>query len=275
MDEERSVAIDDSPLTLIKEGIDQIVLPKFSINTIKLNSLNYVDASQVPSNNFSIQTLSETCIDKNNRKIIIKELQSRRYNANINGVDYNFSKDLIVEKLSPETYDLCITIEDEDFEQCHEITINAEEPLAGKISLVKNKVAVDIEQGSAPFRVVKNGEVVMITDQKHFKVDVVHGDQIDVNSKVDCQGLLSKKIDLFENVNAYPNPSKGVFDIYISTDVENVDLRIYNMYSQLISTNTYPVNGGKVHVDISKKPRGVYFVQVGSTKPVTVKVVKY
>jgi hypothetical protein len=274
MDEERTVPFDVSPLTLVNEGIDQIILPKFSINTITLNSLNIIPSTEIPANNFKIQTVSETCMNKNNGKIIVEAIQNRNYNISLDGIDYSFTNNLTIENLNPGNYNVCITINGEEFEQCFDVIVDGGASISGKMSIVKNKVVVDIEEGSGPYSVYKNGKVLMTTYEKHFELTVDHEDQIEVKGKADCQGVLSKSINMLKNIKAYPNPTRGMFDIYIPADMENVDLKVYNIYSQLISNKQYPITGGKVNVDISDKPLGVYFVQVGSKEVVTIKIIK-
>ena len=97
---------------------------------------------------------------------------------------------------------------------------------------------------------------------------------IEVKSKSACQGVLSKTIDLLENVRAYPNPSKGNFEIFVSNNIKNIDLEIYNVRSQLVEKGAYKVTNGRLNLDISNVPNGVYIVKMNIDKPVFVKLIK-
>ena len=234
----------------------------------------YPDYAAIGSSPINVHTLSETCVDKDNGQIVIEVIGSDSYKATLNEVEYDFTSNLTIENLTPGVYNLCVVKNGETTKQCYELTVNESKPLAGKMTVAKNKVAVDIEQGSAPFSLIKNGKLVMITNQTHFEIDVHHGDQIEVKSAVSCQGLLAEKINMLQDVKAYPNPSKGIFDVYIPTDKKQINIEVYTMYSQLISTKTYNVIGGKVHIDIANKAPGVYIVKVPEMEGVIIKVVK-
>jgi hypothetical protein len=228
----------------------------------------------LPFDNFTIETIGETCLDKNNGKIIIKAQKNYNYSTIINGVTYNFTSDTEIEDLTPGTYDFCILVEGEAYEQCYSITIEQGKSIAGKASVVSNKVSIDITQGTAPFDVFVNGNLVLQTKAPSFLIDVNHGDLVQVKSDVACEGTFSKNIDLFESIVAYPNPTKGSFEITLPTSQKQVIVEIYNMQSQLISNKTYPVNFGKVQLDIQEKPTGVYFAKIQLNKPVVIKIIK-
>jgi hypothetical protein len=49
---------------------------------------------------------------------------------------------------------------------------------------------------------------------------------------------------------------------------------MYNIQSQLINQRSYPVNYGKVNIDISNQPTGIYVAKVQLDKPVTLKIIK-
>ncbi|TNJ44959.1 T9SS type A sorting domain-containing protein [Tamlana fucoidanivorans] len=272
VDEERAVPYNDSPLSLIKEGTGQIILPKLSINTIALSGVDFTEV--LPSNNFNIETISETCTGRNNGKLIINTLRTRNYSVQIAGLDYSFTKDITIENLNPGNYSFCITVDGEDFKQCFSLEIESGNSISGKIAQNKDKATITIESGEGPYVVIKNGNLLMTTNQKYIEIDVAHGDEIDVKAKADCQGKLSKKINMLENILAYPNPSKGVFDIYIPNDFKEVSLHMFNVYGQLISNQVHTVKEGRVHIDISNKPAGIYFVKVGLENKATVKIIK-
>jgi len=272
MDEERAIAYNETPLSLIKEGKDQVMLPKFSINTIELNTID--TSGELPANNFTVQTTSESCAGKNNGKLTVNALIQKNYKLKFDGKDYDFTKAIDIENLTPKIYEFCITINGEDYEQCYNVTIDSGNSLYGKIALNKDKAAITIQGGSAPYFLFKNGDLIMTTHQKQLELDVTHGDQIDVKAKEACQGVLSKKINMLENILAYPNPSQGKFDIFIPKKLTNVSLQLFNLYGQLISNRSYRVVGGKVHLDISDKPSGVYFVKLGLNSESLIKIIK-
>ena len=192
-----------------------------------------------------------------------------------NGKEYNFTNELTIENLKSGNHTICITIKGETYKQCFDFVIESVTTISGKISLVKNKAVVHINEGSGPYFVYKNNEVFMSTNQKYFELSVGQGDQIQVKGKANCQGVLSKNIDLFEATNVYPNPTTGKFNINIPTAIDAIQVKVYNSYSQLIVNKLFTVIGGVVQVDISNKPSGVYYVKLGAKELGTIKIVKY
>ena len=65
------------------------------------------------------------------------------------------------------------------------------------------------------------------------------------------------------NAVLYPNPSNGVFRIKTSSD-ENIVISVFNVNGVLVYRNEHYCNDGIV--DISKQPKGIYFVKVNSAQ---------
>ncbi|GAA4814936.1 BNR-4 repeat-containing protein [Litoribaculum gwangyangense] len=236
--------------------------------------LDIVTKDPTASNNFTIQAVGETCANKNNGKLIINGEASHDYTTTINGVEYNFNEDTIIEDLTPGTYEFCIEVVGKNFSHCYEVTIESGVNLTGKIQVSKKTASISVNSGTAPYSVIKNGTELFQTYQTNFSVAINHGDEIMVKSKEACQGLMSKTINLLEDIKAYPNPSDGIFELYIPTGIETIDFEVYNIHSQLITINTNKVNDGKVRIDIADKPKGIYFVKLNSEKPVFIKLIK-
>ncbi|GAA4814948.1 hypothetical protein GCM10023330_23520 [Litoribaculum gwangyangense] len=230
---------------------------------------------ELPVNSFNIETVGETCIDKQNGKVVITANATLNYIATLNGETYNFTDTSTIENLSPGTYDLCITVDGEDFEQCYQITIEGGVSLTGKIELVKKSAQVSVEKGLAPYKVYKNGKQVLETYQSNFNLEVAHGDNIEVTSKDACQGKISKTISLLDAIKAYPNPSAGIFEIFVPNDLKLVDVEVYNIHSQLMVSKRYPLNSEKLVLNIEDKPNGIYFARLNLENPVFIKLIKY
>ena len=72
----------------------------------------------------------------------------------------------------------------------------------------------------------------------------------------------------------YPNPTKGLSNISLPISEKKVVIELFNIHSQLISSKVYPVNYGKVQLNLEEQPTGVYIAKVLLAIPVTLKVVK-
>ena len=107
-----------------------------------------------------------------------------------------------------------------------------------------------------------------------FDLAINPGDIIDVKSSIECEGIYSKTIDLFDAVVAYPNPTSGKIQVAIPIVQKEVLIEMYNYTSQLISAKTYTIQYGKVSIDLSDKPRGLYMAKIYLDKPVNIKIIK-
>lgn len=224
----------------------------------------------LPANNFTIETISETCPDKNNGQILISAQENYTYNVILNGATANLQNN----GLNPGSYEVCIGVSGEDYEQCFVVEINEGTTISGKVAVAAGKASIEIEQGTAPFTVFVNNKIILETASPVFNVNVAHGDKIEVKSNVVCEGVFSKSINLFNDVIAYPNPTKGNFEITVPISNNNVKIEIYNMQSQLISAKNYTINNGKVQLDIKNNAQGVYFAKVYLDKPVMLKIIR-
>ena len=268
----------------------QIAINLISARKIRLNILSMLSGQEFESgsisefkamptlelapDNFTIQAIGETCKDKNNGQLIINAEATHNYIASISDKDYEFTKTLTIVDLQPGAYDLCIEIEGKSIKQCYNIAMAAGESLSGKINVNKKHAGISVTSGTGPYKVIKNGELAYETNQSNFSIEINQGDHIQVQGKDACQGELLKTISLLDEIKAYPNPSKGLFEFYVPDNLERIDLEVYNAQSQIIVSKTYNVKLGRVQLNIEGYPNGVYFLKVNSINPVFVKIIK-
>lgn len=244
-------------------------------NTTAGAPVNTVGCFTLSANNFTIEILSETCPNKNNGQIIIvAQNTSYTYSVTINGILYNFSDTVTVSALNPETYDFCISVDNQEYSQCFTVVIDGGTTVEGKATVSSNKVTVNINKGTAPFNVFVNGKEVLSTISQSFDVSVIHGDLIEVKTAVSCEGVFAKKIELFDIIKAYPNPTNGLFKIGFPVSQKEVVIELYSIHSQLVSVKTYPIIYGKVQLTLENQPTGLYFAKIHLDKPVVIKILK-
>lgn len=75
-------------------------------------------------------------------------------------------------------------------------------------------------------------------------------------------------------VRAFPNPTSGQFDIILSTNEDSESMAIYTVGGKLIFKSVYPVENGKVRLDLSNEPSGVYLIKIQSCPDKTVRIIK-
>ncbi|MBB1489830.1 hypothetical protein H4O21_24810, partial [Oceanospirillum sp. D5] len=110
----------------------------------------------VAPDNFTIETIDETCQGKNGQ-IKIDTKFRHNYNVTIGGTEYTFNELLNLPNLDPGTYDVCIGITNTTYQYCVSLKIEASDLLTGKfVSGKQGAVAVEIETGTAPYKVFVN-----------------------------------------------------------------------------------------------------------------------
>ncbi len=132
---------------------------------------------------------------------------------------------------------------------------------------------VAIDSGTAPYQVLVNGVVQFETNQTNFDIKVASGDLLEVKTAKDCEGILAKKITLFDVVSAFPNPTTGQFEVYLPTNDTTVNIAIYTVDAKLISISNYQIENGKVRLDLENQPSGVYFVKIHSNPEETIQII--
>jgi hypothetical protein len=229
-----------------------------------------------PENNLNIQTIGETCSNKNNAKIIISAHETHNYTANLNGTEYNFTTDLTIDNLTSGNHELCITVSSEFYEQCYTIALEEGTTISGKLSSSKSgQVSINIEKGTAPYSIFVNGNVVSQTELSSFSVNASHGDVIEIGTSKVCEGKLSKKVYLTGEISAYPNPTNGGVEVNLPiTTQKEVIVKLYTIQSQLISTHSYQVKNGKVNLSLKNQPKGIYLAKFLTKEPVLLKILK-
>lgn len=225
-------------------------------------------------NRFTISTTSETCTNKNNGQISIVADFEQNYTATFNNVDTNFTNQLTMEDIAPGTYELCIKAANEATSKCYNIEIKEAQTITGKTSLKSKTLQVNIEEGTAPYEVIVNNETIYQTNSQSFSIDINNGDFVQVKTSKDCEGLIEKTIDLFGDITAYPNPSTGLFEIETPITEKYIGINLYSIQSQLMSTKVYPIQSGKVQLNIEDFPNGIYFAKILLKKPVNIKLIK-
>ncbi len=219
------------------------------------------------SDNFTIQTIGETCPNKGNGQIKIMAKESDNYFLKFSGTDHNFTNELILDDIDPGNYDVCISVIGTDFEACHGVEVKESDNITGKISTSKNSnsVSISIDQGTAPFIVSVNGLEILTTYSDFFNVTASSGDLIKVKSNKDCEGAISKKLN---TIKVFPNPITDILNVLSS---EGGDISIYNILGETVFFATDAK--GEFSKPISL-PEGTYVIKmISKDKVFTEKIV--
>jgi len=213
------------------------------------------------SNNFNVEVIGETCLDKNNGQIKITTSATFDYTATVNGANYAFaSNTLTIEDLAVGTYEVCIFIAEQSYEQCYNLAINPGNSISGKATVASKSVVIELDQGTAPFVVYVNEKEKMQTTNTQFEIEVNHGDLVEVKTSIACEGVFSKKIALEGIIGMYPNPTKNRLHFIFPNEIKKIEVTLLSLLGKNIFSNSVDKNNPSI--DISFLPKGLYMVQV-------------
>ncbi|WPR71384.1 T9SS type A sorting domain-containing protein [Flavobacterium sp. NG2] len=77
-----------------------------------------------------------------------------------------------------------------------------------------------------------------------------------------------------ETLKAYPNPTNGKFTIDLETNIDQIDVKFYNLMSQLVMSKTVVVQNNQIQLDLDNLPTGVYIAKLALEKKYSVKIIK-
>ncbi|EZH71992.1 hypothetical protein ATO12_05090 [Aquimarina atlantica] len=151
------------------------------------------------------------------------------------------------------------------------------ESLTGTTNIITQaataKVNVEINTGTTPYTAKINNEIVGEYTAKNFTVEVQHGDELEISSNADCQGKLATKVSLFDQVSIAPNPTNGDVTLTLpDTQLQTINVSIYNALGVWVSSGEYIITSGQVIVPMKQLPQGIYFVSID--RGATFKIVK-
>lgn len=226
-----------------------------------------VASEEIKSDNFSIQVFSETCPSQNNGRIVISAELYQDYIIQLNGSEKGtFKEQIVLEGLAPAEYDLCISVPEKNMGQCFKLKIEATNSVSGKVTAFSNKVIIDIIEGTPPFTVQVNGNVVQKTFLKEIDLDVVSGDFIEVSTSIKCEGLLKNKVEFNDAIRMFPNPVIDYFQISeVNADSEFL---IFDLQGRILLEGIYKGED----INVSFLNAGIYIFEINNEKLKFIKI---
>lgn len=222
---------------------------------------------KIASNNFTIQTTSETCNNKNNGEIEITALESFDYVATITELNLtkNFTQNTSFENLVPGTYEICITIPSKPtYKQCFTININKVEALeiSSKTSLDNKTVVFDL-YGSKNYTINLNDKIYTTTES-NIELPLIAGkNTVTITADKECQGVFSKNIIIGNEITFAPNPVSTNLNIYLNSKAsKTAHIKMYSTLGQLVYSKKLTVANNSVQINTSSITNGLYFVSV-------------
>jgi hypothetical protein len=235
--------------------------------------------AKLSAENFLIQTVGESCVDQDNGRINILATDYYDYIATINGTEFQFTRELLINDLAPGQYPVCIQVNDApETQQCFDLVIPEMPPLEVKASArdlsANPTLKLQVGSGTAPFFVEVNDQLVGTFDQNSFDIAAGPGDTITLYSSKSCEGVFSKTLPVNSVVRLYPNPAGAEAAVLWTGDSEPVEVAIFNLGGQMVSSFVLKPAGKELRFPTEKLPSGLYVVKIKGSKTAELKLVK-
>lgn len=237
--------------------------------TRNITVLNSDDCNDfvLPANNFTIQTISETCASSNNGKIVITAIEDYGYTATLkNGKDTikkSFSTFTSFQDLEAGSYEICLTVSGEpEYEKCFSVQISEPQELDVDAAVDTSGKLVTLKmRGGINYTIDLNGKVYHTIESKISLPLSKSKNTLSVKTDFKCQGIYEETIfATFNSVSIYPNPvERGDLTVFISNILEGkVELLLFNASGILILQENLDADNGTVKLSMDGLPSGVY-----------------
>ncbi|WP_152286114.1 T9SS type A sorting domain-containing protein [Flavicella marina] len=224
---------------------------------------------------FTIKTYAENCSNKNNGKISIDADFYEDYILSFNGENLNFTKNIIIENISPNTYDLCISLASNTSEsQCFELRIDNAPLLKSNTSIKNNEISFSMENGTAPYSIAINDIEVKEVSIPNFSLKINEGDIVSVTSSKECEGKIIEKIDLSTITSIYPNPTADFVHIKLPIEEGKIQIEIFDLHSKIVASKIYTIVNHELTIDLKNYKSGIYFTKLNTKTPQFIKIIK-
>jgi hypothetical protein len=226
----------------------------------------------LPSSNYSVKNISNTCIGSNNGALSISvENKDFTYALEIPELSTTYdlsisnSHGLTISNLGVGVYTLKFTITGKaNYSQIFESQIGEPLPLQAKAVFdVSGKTASFILEGSEIYFVEINGERKEVSD-KYYSIPLKPGiNKIRISTPLDCQGVYEEEIYVSENLIYYPNPVNDLLNIQVPGKDKKVIVDVYNESGAKVLSSELKIGFSRtIQVNTSKLSSGIYIVNV-------------
>jgi len=259
----------------------------------ELYSVTYGDLAALPEESslpdeninydiFNIEVYSESCLGKENGILKIEATEIGDYIADFEGEQREFTENMSFEDLGPGSYNVCIKFgSDFQYSQCFSFQINEGVSIAAQINTENihsssgNNVSVKIMEGSAPFTVKLNDQVLGVYDSNDFELRLPQAGILEINSDKDCEGILAFEVEAENKIIYFPNPVKDHLNILLPEQTtSNFEFHLYSSSGQLLQSFEMTPSNKAIRLNMDHLNTGTYFLKLKGSRKQPIKIIK-
>lgn len=242
-------------------------------NTSLLSTVdsNGCEVFTLPTANFSVRTVGESCIESNNGSITVSAVENLGYTASLSQggafiESITFTDSTSFYNLESGTYELCITIEEHPkYVQCFSLQITEPELLSvqSNVNVTGKEITLKF-QGGTKYTIDLNGSVYSTEDSEITLPLNAMNNTLSVRTDFKCQGTYEESILLGQDVTIFPNPApNGRITIIFNTVFEgDTQLSMYTVNGILMLDESRFFDSKEVTLDVGNIAQGVYILKI-------------
>lgn len=232
----------------------------------------------LPSTNFQIKTIGESCRTSNNGSIAITATENLSYKAKLenSAQEKSFTTTTQFDNLSAGDYTVCITTTaDAAYKQCFAVKIV--EPAALSVFSAKNDLTKELTldlAGGELYKIELNNQLIT-TSQSKISLDLQAGENVlKVSTDKDCQGTFDQKFMIADDL-LYTNPVTDLITVQGSFNNKTVAYSLFTNSGTLLVSDETKTDNNTITIPVTNYPKGVYLLKIKLTnKTHNLKIIK-
>lgn len=225
----------------------------------------------LPPNNFSIQTLGESCTSQDNGQILISAAETLNYSAELSQggsslANQNFEQETSFTGLPAGTYELCLEVSGQsDYRACYTLEISEPEALSVSAKVVNLTSQINLElDGAKTYLIYLNDKLYQTSDSRINLPLETEVTELRVVSELECQGEFRQLINLSSIPLVSPNPiASGNLEVLLpDSEITSVNVSLHSLEGQQLIYRKAPLMNGKLILNMDMYPVGIYLLNI-------------
>lgn len=223
----------------------------------------------LPDTNFKVQFAGTTCIGAKNGTITVTAMQNLPYTTTITGAGINsvkaFTKTFTLGSLDTGVYNVCITVAGyPGFQQCFGGKIGQPAALSVYAAVDNSHQTVHLDMAGGQNYIIQVNDAVYQGASGSMNIPLQKGNnELTVRTDKDCQGVYKQRITIGNDIMIYPNPFVSTVQMDVGTSQAPAGkIQIVDIMGKQVYQGNAVNNYGKLNLDLSNLPTGVYLVKL-------------